>query len=102
MKDLREKLRIDTKRLEEINAFLLDPNNEIVNRILALIEKFGGVEAINRKHAESGKLENLVGRLTDKKSPYVANLQWLFTNGLIRIQKAGEVSPNFRQKSDHN
>jgi hypothetical protein len=77
MKDLREKLRIDTKRLEEINAFLLDPNNEIVNRILALIEKFGGVEAINRKHAESGKLENLVGRLKDKKSPYVANLQWL-------------------------
>ena len=77
MKDLREKLRIDTKRLEEINAFLLDPNNEIVNRILALIEKFGGVEAINRKHAESGKLENFVGRLKDKKSPYVANLQWL-------------------------
>jgi hypothetical protein len=32
----------------------------------------------------------------------VAARQWLVKNGLIRIQKAGEVSPNFWQKSDHN
>jgi hypothetical protein len=32
----------------------------------------------------------------------VAARQWLVTNGLIRIQKAGEVSPNFCQKNDHN
>jgi len=77
MSDLREKLKIDTQRLDEINAFLLDPNNELVNRLLKLIEKYGGVEAINHKHKESGKLENLMGRLKEKKSPYVADLQWL-------------------------
>jgi hypothetical protein len=32
----------------------------------------------------------------------VAARQWLVKNGLIRIQKAGEVSPNFWQKNDHN
>jgi hypothetical protein len=32
----------------------------------------------------------------------VAARQWLVKNGLIRIQRAGEVSPNFYQKSDHN
>jgi hypothetical protein len=32
----------------------------------------------------------------------VAARQWLVKNGLIRIQKAGEVSPNFYQKNDHN
>jgi hypothetical protein len=32
----------------------------------------------------------------------VAARQWLVKNGLIRIQKAGEVSPNFCQKNDHN
>ena len=32
----------------------------------------------------------------------VAARQWLVQNGLIRIQKTGEVSPNFYQKSDHN
>jgi hypothetical protein len=77
MSNLRDKLRIDTKRLDEINAYLLDPNNELVNRLLSLIEKFGGIEAINRKHEDSGRLENLIGRLKDKKSPYVSNLQWL-------------------------
>jgi hypothetical protein len=32
----------------------------------------------------------------------VAARQWLVKNGMIRIQKAGEVSPNFCQKNDHN
>ena len=32
----------------------------------------------------------------------VAARQWLVKNGLIRIQKAAEVSPNFWQKNDHN
>jgi len=32
----------------------------------------------------------------------VAAKQWLVKHRLIRIQKAGEVSPNFCQKSDHN
>ena len=32
----------------------------------------------------------------------VAARQWLVKNGLIRIQKAGEVSPNFCQKNGHN
>jgi len=31
----------------------------------------------------------------------VAARHWLVKNGLIRIQKAGEVSPNFWQKNDH-
>jgi hypothetical protein len=32
----------------------------------------------------------------------VAARQWLVKSGLIRIQKTGEVSPNFWPKSDHN
>jgi hypothetical protein len=32
----------------------------------------------------------------------VAARQWLIKNGLIGIQKTGEVSPNFLKKSDHN
>lgn len=32
----------------------------------------------------------------------VAAKQWLLKNRLIRIQKTGNVSPNFCQKSDHN
>lgn len=95
MGDLREKLKIDTKRLDEINAFLLSPDNEIVNGLLELIEKYGGVEAINAKHEESGKLENLMGRLEEKKSPYVADLQWLTKQ---RERKAFISKADYRRK----
>jgi hypothetical protein len=32
----------------------------------------------------------------------VAAKQWLLKNSLIRIERAGKVSPNFCQKMDHN
>ena len=74
MGDLREKLRIDLKPLEEINSFLLNPSNTIINQLLKVIDKHGGVEEINRKAAEAGKLENLMARLQAAKSPYVKDL----------------------------
>ncbi len=77
MNDLRKKLKISNQRLDEINAFLLDPNNEMINQLLTIIDKYGGIEEINRKHAESGKLENMIARLKVKKSPYVDDLNWL-------------------------
>jgi hypothetical protein len=77
MSALREKLKISNQRLDEINAFLMDPDNPLVNRLLALVEKYGGPEEINRKAEEARKLENLIDRLKAKQSPYVADLQWL-------------------------
>jgi len=75
--DLREKLKIDSKRIEEINAFLIDPTNEIINQLLEVINKYGGVTEINRKHADAGKLENLMARLEAARSPYTKDLSWL-------------------------
>ena len=95
MGGLREKLKIDSKRLDEINAFLLDPNNELVNRLLELIEKYGGVDTINQKHEASGKLDNLMGRLEEKKSPYVTDLQWLMEQ---RDNKAFISKADYRSK----
>ena len=59
MSDLRKRLEIRPERLEELNAFLLDPANELVNRLIALVEKYGGPEEINRRAAEARRLENL-------------------------------------------
>ena len=75
--DIRSKLVIENKRLDEINAFLMDPKNKLVNDLLAVIEKYGGPEEINRKAKESGKIENLMERLLEKKSSYVKDLEWL-------------------------
>ena len=75
--DIRNKLIIEKKRLDEINNFLMDPNNKLVNDLLAVVEKYGGPEEINRKARESGKVENLMARLKEKNSPYVKDLEWL-------------------------
>ena len=77
MEDLRQRLRISEDRLNEVNALLTDPNNETIGRILEIVEKYGGPQAINRKAAEASKFENLMARLKQIDSPYAADLDWL-------------------------
>ena len=77
MSDLRNLLKISEDRLAEINALMTDPGNELINELLEVIEAFGGPQEINRKAQEAAKLENLMGRLTTAKSPYVDDLNWL-------------------------
>ena len=77
MSNLRDLLKIADDRLEKINAFLTDPDNELINELLEVIEEFGGPQEINRKAQEAGKLENLMAGLKEAKSPYVDDLNWL-------------------------
>ncbi|MFX1561263.1 MAG: hypothetical protein ACFFBL_11805 [Promethearchaeota archaeon] len=73
----RKALRIDPKRLEEINSFLTRNDNPLVNGLFDLIEKHGGVDEINKKAEEARKLENLITQLEAKESDYVKDLIWL-------------------------
>ena len=75
--EIRHMLAIESIRLEEINEFLTNPKNKIVNDLLTIIEKYGGPEEINKKAKESGKIENLMNRLKMKNSPYIKDLNWL-------------------------
>ncbi|MCI0497885.1 MAG: hypothetical protein L0Z54_06315, partial [Thermoplasmata archaeon] len=75
--DLRERLSIDDARLREVNDFLMDPGNRLVNELLAVVERYGGPAEINRKAREAGKVENLIARLRKRRSPYVRDLEWL-------------------------
>ena len=77
MSDLRNLLKISDNRLEDINALLTDPDNELINALLEVIEEFGGPQEINRKAQEAAKFENLMSGLKDVKSPYVDDLNWL-------------------------
>jgi hypothetical protein len=74
---MRDKLLIDEKNLQEVNTFLLREDNPLVNGILEIIDMYGGVDEINRKARENSKLENLMRRLEEKKSPFVKDLEWL-------------------------
>ena len=64
MGDLRQKLAISEESLRQINDLLLDPDSEVINEFLRIVEKHGGPEEINAKAVEARKLDNLLGRLT--------------------------------------
>jgi hypothetical protein len=91
---MREKLRVESSVLEEINRFLLDPDNPVINALLQVIEKYGTPEEINAKAREARKLPNLLQRLEAIKSPFLADLKWL----MAERDKGSFISiPEFRR-----
>ena len=80
MKDrerLRRLLAADAGRLREINGFLLDPSNQLLDGLLEVVERHGGPDEINRQAREAGRLESLLARLDEEHSPYRQDLDWL-------------------------
>jgi len=75
--NLRELLQIPVSCIDEINALLLDPNNQAVNAFLEVVEKYGTPEEINRKAEEARQLPNLMAHLEDVAPAYVEDLRWL-------------------------
>jgi hypothetical protein len=68
---------ISQEHLKNINDFILDENNTLINNLLDIVEKYGGPEEINRKAGESRKLDNLLSRLNKLNSPYLSDVEWL-------------------------
>lgn len=75
--ELREQLKIRPAALKEVNDFLLDPMNPVVNDILRVVDKCGTPKEINAKAREARRLPNLMKRLQKIKSPYLKDLGWL-------------------------
>ena len=95
MADIRNKLKISTENLKEINDFLLRKDNPLVNGLLEIVDKYGGVEEINRKGKEAGRTDVLMRKLEARKSPFVKDIEWL-TN---QRDKGAFVSvPEYRRK----
>lgn len=95
MNDLRSRLRISDQNLKEINEFLLREDNPLINDLLELIDKYGGVNEINLRAEEARELDNLLDRLDKKKPEYVKDLEWLFAQ---RDQRAFIGIDDYRRK----
>ncbi|HUK77814.1 MAG TPA: hypothetical protein VL117_09485, partial [Thermoleophilia bacterium] len=54
---MRAKLRIRATDVAAVSGLLSAPGNRLVDGLFDLIERYGGVEAINRRAAEAGRLE---------------------------------------------
>jgi hypothetical protein len=74
---LRKRLAISAADLQAVSDVLSSPDNRLVDGLLDVIDKYGGVDEINRKADEAGKLEMRLARLRDEGSSYLADLEWL-------------------------
>ena len=70
-------MRVSPRSLEEINEFLVKLGNPLVDDLVDIVEKHGGVKEINRKANESERLEILLGRLEKKNPRFLKDLLWL-------------------------
>ena len=90
MNDKRKLLEIPKEALESVNQFLLDEKNPLINDLFSLIDKYGGIEAINKKAEDASKLENLLEKLENKNPGYVKDIEWLISqrdkNSFISVQ----------------
>jgi hypothetical protein len=77
IKNLRKMLTIENRLIDEINDFIMDEENTLMNDFLSVVDKYGNPDEINRKAQESGSIENLLNRLEKKKPAYVKELDWL-------------------------
>ncbi len=77
MTDLKKKLFIPEDRLTAINDFLMKDNNPLIDDLLAIVEKYGGIDEINKKAVEARKIDSLMARLEKKNPAYVKDLNWL-------------------------
>ena len=91
----REKLAISDERVKEVNDFLLNADSQIINDLIMLVEKHGGVDEINRKAAEAGKLDNVLAKMDAQNSPHLKDIQWLMEQ---RDNGAFIKVPEYRKK----
>jgi hypothetical protein len=74
---IRQLLKIPASRLDDINAVLLNPDSQVINDFLAVIEKYGTPDEINAKADQARRLPNLLERVEQTKPEYLKDLKWL-------------------------
>jgi hypothetical protein len=94
-KKLQQLLEIPAKRLEEINAVLLDPNQTVIREFLDIVSKYGTPEEINQKALAAGELSALHKKIEATNPAYLKDLDWLVEQ---RDQGAFISVNDYRQK----
>ena len=77
MTDLRSRLTINPSKLDAINNILLNPDMDVINDFLAVVEKYGTPEEINAKADQARDLDNLMSVVEKTKPEYLEDLKWL-------------------------
>lgn len=75
--DLRQFLKIPSKRLDDINAILVDHDMRVIDDFLAIVAKYGTPDEINEKALKARQLSSLYEKVKATKPEYLADLKWL-------------------------
>jgi hypothetical protein len=92
---LRQRLAIPPERIQEINSILLNPDMQVIDQFLKVVNKYGTPEEINEKAHQARQLPALYERLKSIKPEYVDDLKWLEEK---RDQNAFITIPAYRRK----
>ncbi|MDI6695188.1 MAG: hypothetical protein QME21_09090 [Anaerolineales bacterium] len=92
---LRQLLKIPYDRLDAINQVLLDPDMQVINNLLSVIEKYGTPQEINARAQQARQLPNLLKKVEQTHPEYLKDLQWLADQ---RDQQAFISVPEYRRK----
>jgi hypothetical protein len=86
--------------LEDVNRFLLNPENSVIDAVLRVVEKYGTPEEINARARKARQLRDSLKRLRQLGSPYMQDLEWLMAE---RDRGAFISIADFRRKvlGDH-
>ncbi len=74
---LRARLALAPAGIAAVNALLTGPASPLVDGILDLVERYGGVAAINDRAAQAERIETRLERLRAEGSPHLDSLEWL-------------------------
>ncbi|MEJ2305906.1 MAG: hypothetical protein P8Y14_30665, partial [Anaerolineales bacterium] len=74
---IRQLLEIPTARLDDINAVLMDPDSEVINEFLEVVDKYGNPKEINQKAEQARQLPALYERVEAIRPEYMRDLHWL-------------------------
>jgi len=77
MSGIRNNLKISKEAVEIVNNFLINEDNPLINDLLNIIDKYGGIIEINKKAEEAKKLDNILIRLQKKNPDYVKDIEWI-------------------------
>lgn len=92
---LKDRLKLDGKIIDDLNEFILNSNNQIINDLMRVVQKYGTPDEINGKAKEARNLNNVFGRLKNMDSPYMKDLEWL----MIQRDKGAFISiSDYREK----
>jgi hypothetical protein len=75
--DIKKNLLISDDKLKAINDFFMKEDNPVIDDLLAIVDKYGGVDEINKKAKEARQLDNLLAKLEKKNPDYVKDIDWL-------------------------